>query len=109
VNPSRYRRVALLLGLASLPGAATARHHLPSHHATTHHASTHHATGHHATESRHTGKAEHDKPAHDAAAPAGVTRVPAGGLKTYCPGRSSQMLVRKMTQGNGTTVTVICR
>jgi hypothetical protein len=44
----------------------------------------------------------------DKTMPAGVTTVPAGGLKVYCPARSP-LLIRKATQGGGTTVTVICR
>ena len=43
------------------------------------------------------------------ASPAGTTAVPAGGLKLYCAGSRSPLLVRKFTQGNGTIVTALCR
>jgi hypothetical protein len=35
--------------------------------------------------------------------------VPAGGMKLQCPPARNPLLVRKMTQGNGTTVTIVCR
>jgi hypothetical protein len=97
---------------------AGATHH-KAHAKETHHArATHHAaTEHHAKTPAHHGKdARHGKDTRHAAreerkpaAVAGATSVPAGGIKLYCgPGRSP-LMVRKMTQGSGTTVTVICR
>ena len=41
--------------------------------------------------------------------PTGATSVPASGIKLFCGPRKTPLMVRKMTQGNGTTVTVICR
>jgi len=97
--------------VAAAPAGATHHkaHAKETHHAkATHHATaSHHATAHHGKETRHTTHAarEERKPA----AVAGATSVPAGGIKLYCgPGRSP-LMVRKMTQGSGTTVTVICR
>jgi hypothetical protein len=77
------------------------------------------ATHHHAIPKRHIahvrGKS-HVKPASARkrptaarVAPHGVTLIPAGGVKLQCPPRRNPLLVRKMTQGNGTTVTVVCR
>ena len=56
------------------------------------------------------GHAEH-RARHAAvpSAPKGATAIPASGIRLFCgPGRSP-LMVRKMTQGRGTTVTVICR
>lgn len=84
--------LAALVGLAAsyAAPAAAARHHTARH-------------AHHAATSR--PRRETAKPP---AAPRGITAVPAGGLKVYCA-RRNPLLVRKMTQGAGTTVTVICR
>ena len=102
--------------VAAAPAGAThhkahakeTHHAKATHHATaSHHATAHHSTAHHGKETRHTAHAarEERKPAVVACA----TSVPAGGIKLYCgPGRSP-LMVRKMTQGSGTTVTVICR
>jgi PAB1-binding protein PBP1 len=46
---------------------------------------------------------------HGPAAPGGATAVPAGGIKLYCAPGKNPLLVRKATQGAGTTVTAICR
>jgi hypothetical protein len=84
-------------------------HHETSHHDTSHHkaSTTHHATAHHGKETRHDSHAAHEdrKPV----AVAGAVSVPAGGTKLYCGPGKSPLMVRKMTQGSGTTVTVICR
>jgi hypothetical protein len=91
------RRIAFvaLLGCAALamPAGVSAHHSTRSHHQAAK-ASKHHAA----------------KPAkHDAAKPAGVTTVPASGIKLYCAAGRNPLLIRKFTQGAGTTVTVVCR
>ena len=111
----RFARPALA-GLATLAllGAATVAPAHVRHQSTrssTHHAT--HATTHHATEKRRVA-ARHDHRAtrlvaHRDAAPSGATSVPAGGLKVYCPARKGPLMIRKATQGAGTTVTVVCR
>jgi hypothetical protein len=73
-------------------------------------ASTHHgSSAHHhqaaKTARRHAAKSTR----HDAAKPAGVTTVPASGIKLYCAAGRNPLLIRKFTQGAGTTVTVVCR
>ncbi|PXA85365.1 hypothetical protein DMC47_37630 [Nostoc sp. 3335mG] len=103
---------------------ASATHHKTSHGKTTHHETAHHKTSHHETDrhkasSRHASSAHHGKDTHHAdrarhderkpASAAGTTSVPAGGIKLYCGPGKSPLMVRKMTQGNGTTVTVVCR
>lgn len=94
--------------VVAAPAGAT---HHKAHAKEAHHAkaTSHHATAHHAT--AHRGKDAHHA-AHEERKPtgaAGATNVPAGGIKLYCgPGRAP-LMVRKMTQGSGTTVTVICR
>jgi hypothetical protein len=76
-------------------------------------ASSHHKTPeHHTTKS--TAKTRHDTKTHEtkpapASAAHGATTIPAGGLKVYCGPGKNPLMVRKMTQGAGTTVTVICR
>lgn len=69
-----------------------------------------HRAEHHGHDRHRLSKASRDrKPAHTrVAVPGGVTMIPAGGLKVYCAARSP-LMIRKMTQGSGTTVTVICR
>jgi hypothetical protein len=96
--------------VVAAPAGAT---HHKAHAKETHHArATHHAKPeHHAKATAHRGKDTHhaSREARKPAAVAGATSVPAGGIKLYCgPGRSP-LMVRKMTQGSGTTVTVICR
>ena len=39
----------------------------------------------------------------------GARAVPAGGIKLSCDPGKSPLMVRKMTQGAGTIVTVVCR
>ena len=77
----------------------------------THH-KAHSAPAHHKAEPKHPDS-RHKPPAHhDAPRPAvaaGATSVPAGGIKLYCGPGKAPLMVRKMTQGAGTTVTVICR
>jgi len=100
-------------------GPAGATHHKtahakPTHHETTRHESSHHkASAHHATSTHHGKETRHASPApHEERKPAvaaGATSVPAGGIKLFCGPGKSPLMVRKMTQGAGTTVTVICR
>lgn len=109
--------------LATTPAIAATHHH--NQHAT-HHAS--HAA-HHAAPSRHASKTPHHAASHTdkthagkthgaskthgsgklAAAPGGAIPVGSGGTRLFCAGHASPLLVRKATQGSGTTVTVICR
>lgn len=113
--------VAALLAAAPAVGAthhhgqaahhATSRH-KPDRHASTRPTSTRHASSKHAS-TKHESKRGKDthRESERQAQPGGfnVTTVPGAGMKLRCgPGRSP-LLVRKMTQGNGTTVTVICR
>jgi hypothetical protein len=107
--------IASIACLAAGPAAAT--HHASSHHKATsaHHASGDHASSHHATKTAHHATSS-DRHAshrhaeeHKASTPSGATAVPAGGIKLYCGTGRSPLMVRKMTQGAGTTVTVICR
>ena len=96
--------------VAAAPAGAT---HHKAHAKETHQAkATHHtAVEHHAKASAHHGKDTHhaSREERKPATMAGATSVPAGGIKLYCgPGRSP-LMIRKMTQGSGTTVTVICR
>lgn len=111
--------------MAAAPAIATTHHHHASH--TTHHgaakskssASSHHGKSSHAAKSAH-AKSSHGKSVHAdkkhgagtparAPAPGGAISVGSGGTKLFCAGRASPLLVRKATQGSGTTVTVICR
>jgi hypothetical protein len=56
------------------------------------------------------GKRTAKSPAKPASrAPGGTMTVPGGGLKVYCAAGKNPLMVRKMTQGAGTTVTVLCR
>ncbi|USI71722.1 hypothetical protein [Sphingomonas morindae] len=102
-------------------GGTAARHHSESRHKAGHTESRHKA-GH--SESRHKaggataahGTRAHDKSGRHAAAaapaparPGGTMSVPGSGLKVYCPAGKNPLMVRKMTQGAGTTVTVVCR
>jgi hypothetical protein len=96
------------VSLAAAPVGAT--------HRTTHHASSsaHHVKSHHAAKPSHHPKpdsrASRQRPSgHETSAPSGTTAVPTGGIKLYCGTGHSPLMVRKMTQGAGTTVTVICR
>jgi len=110
----------VIVAACVVAGPAGATHHKttharPAHHETSHHtASTHHGTSshrgtssHHGKDKRHASPARHEdrKPA----AAAGATSVPAGGIKLFCGPGKSPLMVRKMTQGAGTSVTVICR
>lgn len=104
-----------IVGLGSLAalllGAAPA---LATHHETPHHAKAHHAktTTHHSAAAKHVthhGKPPSKAAVHKSAAPSGSTTVPSGGIKLYCGPGKAPLMVRKMTQGAGTTVTVICR
>jgi hypothetical protein len=120
-------RVLLVAGgltvLATAPVKATT-HHKSHSSSSVHHGST--KTAKHATSASHHGKSSHTssskhstsshgskkvdvKKPHAASAPGGAITVGAGGTKLFCAGRASPLLVRKATQGNGTTVTVICR
>lgn len=85
----RWRAVmAAGLGLAVAMPAAATRHHAPSR----------------ATHARSAESSRHADDAHK-----GAQTVPAGGIRLFCPARRNPLLVRKMTQGAGTTVTVVCR
>jgi hypothetical protein len=89
--------IALTFVAATAPATASV-HHRPTHR-TAHAAHRPVKPKHHAT-----------KPAaHRDAAPPGATHVPGSGIKLYCAGRSNPLLIRKSTQGSGTTVTVVCR
>lgn len=113
--PARFVRPATaLLALALLVPATgvearthhrTARTHKPGKSA------AHHKAGHHEPKSHGAGRhANQSKPVeHHAAAPAGASSVPGSGLKLFCPARKNPLLIRKATQGAGTTVTVVCR
>lgn len=94
-----------LLGAA--PALAT--HHSATSHKTTHHGTTHHgkAATHHTVATKHT--ARHAETGRKQSAPSGATSIPGGGLKVYCGPGKNPLMIRKMTQGNGTTVTVVCR
>lgn len=92
--------LALVLALAAGSSAALAS----THHRTTHHRAT---AQHRSSKPVHHGKAKPAKP-HDTK-PAGVTGIPAGGIKLFCPAHRNPLLIRKSTQGAGTTVTVVCR
>jgi len=107
--------LALALALASVGGpaiAATHHRHETRHHATVHHHTSRHATAHQTDR----GGAHRGTPAHRSAkaaphgdaAPSGAARVPTGGIKLFCPARSNPLLIRKSTQGAGTTVTLVC-
>ena len=106
----KKRILGAAFGAASfgLAGTALAAHH---HSSTQHHHSP--AKYHMASEKHHAASAKHDAHRHDRPArpssPPGAANVPAGGIKLYCGPGKSPLMVRKMTQGNGTTVTVICR
>ena len=106
-RPAGTLMLALVVATAGAPSlAATHRH------------AVHHDTRPHPAKTRHGGTAKHPvtsshhhatRPAarHDAA-PSGATRVPAGGIKLFCPARANPLLIRKSTQGAGTTVTLVC-
>jgi hypothetical protein len=97
-----------VLVACGVAGPAGAVHHRSTHHSSTHHAASHHESAHHKASSAHHASPKHRDDRKPAAA-AGATTVPASGIKLFCgPGRSP-LMVRKMTQGAGTTVTVICR
>lgn len=110
-----------LVALATAPAQAATHHkgHTSSTHhghskSTKSHGASHHAQSSHASKSTHgksarAGKAPESKKAQAAGAPGGAITVGSGGTKLFCAGRASPLLVRKATQGNGTTVTVICR
>jgi hypothetical protein len=97
-----------------MAGPAGATHHrtahanAPAHHETSHHdAPAHHAAAHRGNETHHAAHTSRSE--HQPSVIAGGTTVPAGGIKLYCGPGKSPLMVRKMTQGTGTTVTVICR
>ncbi len=115
------RSAALALALALAAGAAPAtasthhhadRRHEIRHRETRHRETGHRETGHHGgarhrtTSSRHRTTKAADR--HDAK-PSGVAGIPAGGIKLFCPAHRNPLLIRKSTQGAGTTVTVVCR
>lgn len=109
--------LALLVAAAGASPALAAHHRHAEHHRTERHrqsSARHHATAKHgkAASAKHE-KASRGKKGHTAtaapAAPKGVTNIPGGGMKLYCGPGKNPLLVRKMTQGAGTTVTVICR
>jgi len=119
--PARFVRPATaLLALALLvpaTGAEARTHHRT---ASTHHKASkpagHHEASHHGSKSHEAGghksgrHATKSKPVeHHATAPAGASSVPGSGLKLFCPARKNPLLIRKATQGAGTTVTVVCR
>lgn len=98
-------------------GAAPA---LATHHEKAHHSKTpaHHAVAtRHVSPAKHGGSSKHASHHRDTArtpsrtsnAPSGATSVPGGGIKLYCGPGKNPLMIRKMTQGSGTTVTVICR
>jgi hypothetical protein len=89
--------VVLGLVLAAATPVAAASHH--------HHASSSHKAKTNKSAKHSTKPATH----HADAAPKGVIPVPAAGVKLSCGAGRNPLLVRKMTQGAGTTVTVICR
>lgn len=98
--------VAVAACVVAAPAGAT---HHKAHAKETHHArATHHATAHHGKDARHAAHAPRKEERKPAGA-AGATNVPAGGIKLYCGPGKAPLMVRKMTQGSGTTVTVICR
>lgn len=102
-RPAGTLLLALTLVTAGSPAVASTHHRAVHHGTATHHHAA--ATHHPAKSSRHHAA----KPApHRDAAPSGATRVPAGGIKLFCPARSNPLLVRKSTQGAGTTVTLVC-
>ena len=104
-RPAGSLVMALVFVAGSSPAVASVHHH------TVHHA-VHHTVHHSAGASRHSAKRPHHatRPiAHRDATPSGVTHVLGGGIKLYCAGRSNPLLIRKSTQGAGTTVTVVCR
>jgi hypothetical protein len=119
----RPAAATLALALAMIAGATpglASTHHRATHHRTTHHRSTRPDTAHHRASSQHRPSGRHrptpsahhhaDKPdAHRDDKPAGVTGVPGGGIKLFCPAHRNPLLIRKSTQGAGTTVTVVCR
>ncbi|WBO20868.1 hypothetical protein [Sphingomonas abietis] len=98
-----------LAALSLGAGPALATHHGKTHHAK---APAHHAAA--ATHGSHHGKASRKATTHKpalakSAASSGATTVPSGGIKLFCGPGKGPLMVRKMTQGSGTTVTVICR
>jgi len=106
-RPAGMLVFALMVTTAGAPSfAATHRHAV--HHETRHHA----ARTHHGQPAKRPVTASHRHVAKPAArrdaAPAGATRVPAGGIKLFCPARANPLLIRKSTQGAGTTVTLVC-
>jgi hypothetical protein len=119
------RPATALLALALLvpaTGAAARTHHrtASTHHkagkSAAHRKASHHGSKSHETKSHETRNRETDrhktrsKPVeHHAAAPAGASSVPGPGLKLFCPPHKNPLLIRKATQGAGTTVTVVCR
>lgn len=106
----------VVLAACALAAPAGATHRKVDHHAAKHQtaAPAHHGKSHHEAKPAHHGRADRhaSRKAIEPRKPAGAggaTSVPAGGIRLYCgPGRSP-LMVRKMTQGAGTTVTVICR
>lgn len=92
--------VAMMGAAVVVAGNAQAAHPFP--------ASKHHAPSrHHNSSTKHASSTK--KRQHEAASSHGVTAIPSSGVKLYCPAHKSPLLVRKSTQGSGTTVTVICR
>lgn len=109
------RRTGTLIGVLALvmgaaPVSASVHHHAPVRHHTAKRPAA--ETRHRAKPARHGSKPSHHHEtsvAHRDAAPSGATRVPAGGIKLFCGARSNPLLIRKSTQGAGTTVTMVCR
>ncbi len=114
VRPAATLALALAMIAGATPGLAS------THHRTTHHRSTHPDTAHRRASSQHRPSGRHrstpsahhhadKRDAHRDDKPAGVTGVPGSGIKLFCPAHRNPLLIRKSTQGAGTTVTVVCR
>jgi hypothetical protein len=98
------------LALSAAPAAASVHHHAKHPAASSAHRPAQHSR-HASKTAHHRAKPAHRdaRPAHRDAAPSGASRVPPGGIKLFCGARSNPLLIRKSTQGAGTTVTVVCR
>lgn len=108
VHPAHAALLALTLAAVTTPAGARVHRHAHGK-AATHHTTGHHQTSHHHERGHHPAKAATRHASREPAKPAGVTGIPAGGMKLYCPAGRNPLLIRKSTQGAGTTVTVVCR